>query len=125
MQCVRVVLQIIIRAPSGDDTVSLLHQLDNKLALLTEDIVRVFILGTGEHRENLVEDVLLPELGLFRSRDKGLRDQELVGDMGDQFLVIELVVHCFGNSASHFISAAAVFTADRDNIFHWCLPLSS
>ena len=68
-----------------------------------------------------MEDVLLFELGLLRRRDEGLGDQELVGDMGDELLVIELIVHALGDPAAHLGSAAAVFTADGDDVFHACL----
>ena len=118
MQGVRVVLQIIVRAAAGDDAVALLHKLDDELALLAEDIVGVLVLGPGKHREDLVEDVLLFELGLLGRGDEGFGDQELVGDMGDQFLVIELIVHALGDPAAHLVSAAAVFAADGDDVFH-------
>ena len=121
MQGVGVVPQVVIRAAAGDDAVALLHKLDDKLALLAEDIIRVLILGPGEDREDLMEDVLLFELGLLRRRDEGFGDQKLVGDMGDELLVIELIVHAFGDPAAHLVSAAAVLTADGDDVFHACL----
>ena len=121
MQRVRVVPKIKIRTAAGDDAVSLLHQLDDELALLTEDVIRVLVFGPGKHREDLVEYILLFEFGFLGRRDKGLRDQELVRDMGDQFLVIELIVHALGDSAADLVSAAAVFTADGDDVFHVCL----
>lgn len=121
MQGVGVVLQIVIRAAAGDDAVALLHKLDNELALLAEDIIRVLVLGPGEDREDLMEDVLLFEFGLLRRRDEGFGDQELVGDMGDELLVIELIVHALGDPAAHLVSAAAVFAADGDDVFHACL----